>query len=66
MQTLSTLLGVVMVLVCLTLGTLVLTTDTLSDSLYGGKRTGFVVLMYLYALYRGYRLYLFFRQKREE
>ncbi|MEO6304975.1 MAG: hypothetical protein ABIP51_17570 [Bacteroidia bacterium] len=32
-------------------------TDLMSDKLYGGKRTGFIIMLFAYAIYRGFRLY---------
>ncbi|MBA2613238.1 MAG: hypothetical protein H0U95_14815 [Bacteroidetes bacterium] len=43
-------------------------TDLMTEKLYGGKRTGFIVMLFAYALYRGFRLYqtLKYKSKDEE
>lgn len=46
-----------MILAAVALGTAVLTTDVLSDRLYGTKRIVFILLMVGYAAYRSFRLY---------
>jgi hypothetical protein len=58
--------GIVMVVIVLFLGCLVAFTDFMSDRLFGGKRTFFIVLMFAYALYRSYRIYQLYQQKNEE
>jgi hypothetical protein len=57
--------GVVMVVIVLLLGCLVAFTDFMSDRLFGGKRTFFIVLMFVYAFYRSFRIYQM-TQKREK
>lgn len=53
-----------MVVVVLVLAIAILTTDFLSERLYGNKRTIFVVTMFAYAAYRSYRMYHFLKQER--
>ena len=58
--------GVVMILV-VTAGAFVFSfTDFYDDRLYGNKRTMFVLVLFAYALYRGWRTYLLFKQQRNE
>ena len=45
-----------MVVLVVGLAAAVLFTDLLDDRLYGAKRTGFVILMISYAIYRVFRL----------
>jgi hypothetical protein len=58
--------GTIMVLVVVA-GALVFSfTDFYDDRLYGSKRTIFIVVLFAYALYRGWRTYLLFKQKKDE
>jgi hypothetical protein len=41
-------------------------TDFMEDRLYGNKRTLFIFLLLSYAIYRGYRLYSFFKRPGRE
>jgi hypothetical protein len=41
-------------------------TDFMEDRLYGNKRTLFIFLLLSYAIYRAYRLYLFFKKPGHE
>jgi hypothetical protein len=62
MQNVSVWFGVLMVVVVTGLATAVLFTDFMSDRLFGNKRIFFIVLLYAYAVYRGYRVYAYFRR----
>jgi hypothetical protein len=66
LNSLSAIFGVVMIIVVLGLAIGVVFTDMLSDRLYGGKRTIFIVLMVAYALYRGFRIYQTTSRRRNE
>jgi hypothetical protein len=66
LQSVTVWFSVVMVLAVFALATAVLLTDALSDRLYGNKRIFFIVLLYAYAAYRGFRLYRYFRGARHE
>ena len=58
--------GIVMV-VLVTTGAIALAfTDFMEDRLYGNKRILFIFLLLFYAVYRGYRLYSFFKRPRHE
>ena len=65
MQMISFWFGGVMVVVVIALAIAVLTTDMLSERLYGNKRIMFVVLLFAYAVYRSYRMYHFIRESRK-
>jgi len=41
-------------------------TDIMSDKLFGNKRIGFTIMLYAYAVYRGFRIYQLLKQKRNE
>ena len=41
-------------------------TDVMSDRLFGDKRTGFIIMLFAYAVYRGFRLYQSLKQVRHE
>lgn len=41
-------------------------TDIMCDKLFGSKRTGFIIMLFAYAIYRGFRLYQNLKQKRNE
>jgi hypothetical protein len=63
----SSIFGMIMIIVVLFLAFGVAFTDMLDDRLYGNKRTFFIVLLFAYAVYRGFRLYQVSRgQHREE
>ena len=49
--------GIIMILVVVSLAFAVAFTDFMDDRLYGNKRVFFVVLLFTYAVYRGFRLY---------
>ena len=57
LNTLSTWLGVVMIILVISGAIAFATTDVMIDKLYGGKRTGFIIMLFAYAVYRGFRLY---------
>ena len=40
------------------------TTDLMSDKLYGNKRTGFIIMLFAYAIYRGFRIYQTLKQQK--
>ena len=65
MQMISFWFGAIMVVVVVVLAIGVLTTDMLSDRLYGNKRIIFVVMLLAYAVYRSYRMYLYFKGSRQ-
>ncbi|MBL7912546.1 MAG: hypothetical protein JNJ41_15910 [Bacteroidia bacterium] len=57
LNTLSAWLGIFMIILVLAGAIAFSVTDVMSDKLYGGKRTGFIVMLFAYAVYRGFRLY---------
>lgn len=56
--------GSLMVLVVLGLAIALIATDFYSDRLFGTKRTGFIVLLIAYAVYRSYRTYSIFKSRK--
>jgi hypothetical protein len=62
----SLLFGVIMILVVTSGAIAIMCTDFLSDRLYGNKRTIFVVVLISYAVYRGFRLYQYFKERKNE
>ncbi|MBL7920874.1 MAG: hypothetical protein JNJ40_11205 [Bacteroidia bacterium] len=40
------------------------TTDLMNDRLYGNKRTGFIIMLFAYAVYRGFRIYQTLKQQK--
>jgi hypothetical protein len=53
----SSIFGLVMIVVVTFLAAGIAFTDMLSDRLYGNKRIFFIFLLLAYAVYRGIRLY---------
>jgi uncharacterized membrane protein len=53
--------GIIMMIVVIVLGVIVAFTDWYDDRLFGWRRTLFVVMMFAYAIYRGFRVYQEFR-----
>jgi hypothetical protein len=64
MQMISFWFGGVMVVVVVALAIGILSTDMLSDRLYGNKRIFFVILLLAYAVYRSYRMYRVMKDSR--
>ncbi len=58
--------GAVMVLVVTGLAIAMAFTDMMSDSIYGNKRIIFILLLVAYAVYRGYRLYMYIKPVRRD
>ena len=58
--------GIIMVLVVITGALVFVFTDFYSDRLYGSKRTIFIVVLFSYALYRGWRIYALLKEKKDE
>ena len=57
LNTVSLWFSIIMVVVILS-GAIALTfTNLMSDRLYGGKRVGFIIMLFAYAIYRGFRIY---------
>jgi hypothetical protein len=48
---------------CLALAGAFAFTDFYSDRMMGGKRTGFIVMLIAYAVYRGFRTYSLLKAK---
>lgn len=68
LNSLSVWFGLIMVLVlaCAALSLLIFP-DALSERLYGSKRAFFIVLLFAYCVYRGFRVYTLYKnQKREQ
>ncbi len=68
LNTLSVWLGIVMIILVLVAAVAFSVTDVMSDKLFGNKRTGFIVMLFAYAVYRAFRLYQNLKQnsQREE
>ena len=66
LQAFTAWFGILMIAVVVFLAVMVMTTDIFMNNLTGGKRTGFVVLMLAYAVYRGFRVAMYFRSKRND
>ena len=66
LNNLSVWFGIMMILIVVTGAVAVSFTDFMSDRLFGTKRIFFVVLLIAYAIYRGFRLYAFFKDSRNE
>ena len=64
--TVSVGFGLIMILVLVSGSIAILTTDILSDRLYGKKRVFFVILLLAYSVYRGFRIYSLYKQNRRE
>jgi hypothetical protein len=64
MQMISFWFGGVMVVVVVALAIGILSTDMLSDRLYGNKRIFFVILLLAYAVYRSFRMYRVMKDSR--
>ncbi|MDP1803438.1 MAG: hypothetical protein Q8L81_18895 [Bacteroidota bacterium] len=64
LNSLSIWLGIVMIILVLTGAIAFSITDVMSDKLFGGKRTGFIVMLFAYAVYRAFRLYQNLKQNR--
>lgn len=66
LSNLSVWFGIIMILIVVTGAIAVSFTDFMSDRLFGTKRVFFVILLLAYAVYRGFRLYAFFKDNRDE
>lgn len=66
LNTLSAWLGIFMIILVLSAAVAFSITDVMSDRLFGGKRTGFIVMLFAYAVYRAFRLYQNLKQNRNE
>jgi hypothetical protein len=62
-KSVNNITGVAMLLVVIVLGFVVAFTNWYDDRLFGWRRHFFVVLMFVYAAYRGFRLYQEFKKK---
>lgn len=63
-KTISFWFAILMVLLTLGLGIAFVFTDLMKETMYGNKRLIFIALMFGYAIYRGYRIYLTFQQNK--
>lgn len=63
-KTISLWFAILMVLLTLGLGIAFVFTDLMKETMYGNKRLIFIFLMFGYAIYRGYRLYLTFQKNK--
>ena len=66
LHTISAWFGLVMIILVLAGAFAFMFTDFMSDKLFGGKRTGFIVMLFAYAVYRSFRLYQNLKYKRDE
>ncbi len=66
LNNLSVWFGIIMILMVVSGALAVSFTDFMSDRLFGTKRIFFVVLLLAYAIYRGFRLYAFFKDNTDE
>ncbi len=62
----NTVFSAFIIVVCLIFSWFLLTTDILKPQMVGTKRTIFVVILLIYAAYRGFRLYKDFKASRHE
>jgi hypothetical protein len=66
LNTLSIWFGMIMIIVVVAGAFAFSLTDIMSDKLFGAKRTGFIIMLFAYAIYRGFRLYQSLKQSRYE
>lgn len=66
LNTISIWFGMIMILLVISGAISFLFTDLMIDRLYGGKRTGFIIMLFAYTIYRGFRLYQSLKQGRHE
>ena len=66
LNTLSSWFGIIMILLVVSGAIAFLFTDLMIDRLHGGKRTGFIIMLFAYAIYRGFRLKQSLKQIKHE
>ncbi len=66
LNSLSVWFGALMVLLTFFGAIAFLFTDCLDDRLFGTKRTAFVIILFAYSIYRGFRLYQIFKKAKHE
>ena len=66
LNALSVWFGMIMILVVLSAAIAFSFTNVMSDRLFGAKRTGFIVMLFAYAVYRGFRLSQTLKQNKNE
>ena len=66
LNTLSIWFGMIMILVVLAGAITFSLTDVMSDRLFGPKRIGFIIMLFVYSVYRSFRLYQSLKQIRHE
>jgi hypothetical protein len=58
--------GFIMIIMVLLGATMFLFTDFMIDRLFGGKRIGFIIMLFAYAVYRSFRLYYTIKRNKNE
>jgi hypothetical protein len=66
LNTLSIWFGMIMIILVIAGAFTFSFTDVMSDRLFGAKRTGFIIMLFAYAVYRGFRLYQSLKQVKHE
>lgn len=66
LNTLSIWFGMIMIVVVVAGAFTFSFTDVMSYRLFGAKRTGFIIMLFAYAVYRGFRLYQSLKQVKHE
>jgi hypothetical protein len=62
----SLIFGVLMIVLVISGAIAIIFTDFLSERLYGNKRTIFAIILVAYAIYRGFRMYQVFKERKDE
>ena len=58
--------GFIMIIIVLLGAATFLFTDFMIDRLFGGKRIGFIIMLFAYAIYRSFRLYHTVKRNKNE
>lgn len=66
LNTLTIWFGMIMIILVIAGAFMFSFTDVMSDRLFGAKRTGFIIMLFAYAVYRGFRLYQSIKKVRHE
>lgn len=66
LNTISIWFGVIMIIVVMAGAIAFSVTDVMSDRLFGAKRIGLIVMLFVYSIYRSFRLYQSLKQVRHE
>jgi len=58
--------GFIMIIIVLLGAATFLFTDFMIDRLFGGKRIGFIIMLFAYAVYRSFRLFYTIKQNKHD